>query len=77
MSAGAAAIAELTDPAPALDLSGGDSANYTFKDIIVELLNGVSINGTALKSIINPEFIFLDLAAEDARYVVMCKIVPM
>ena len=60
-TAAEAAVSELVDPA--LDLSGGDSSNYTFKDIIEELLAGVSINGTALSSIINPEFIFLDLAS--------------
>ena len=58
-----AAIASLAETDEALDLSGGDSSNYTFKDIIVELLEGVSINGTALSSIVDPEFIFLNLAS--------------
>ncbi|MBQ1996716.1 MAG: hypothetical protein II237_11060, partial [Clostridia bacterium] len=59
----AAAIAALAEPDPSLDLSGGASSNYTFKEIIVELLEGLSINGTKLSSIIDPEFIFLDLAS--------------
>ena len=57
------AISALTEPNAALDLSGGDSKNYKFKDIIADLIDGISINGTKLSDIIDSQTIFVKIAS--------------